>query len=237
MSNRNTRCGIYAITTPNGTQYIGSSIKIERRWHEHRSTLRHGKHHSDRLQAAWAKHGNALRFEVLEECAEHELNAREQAWIDRLRPELNASVFVQNVWLNESTRAKFRAIHESPEWCTERARIAAESPTCWVAVDCSDGRSFKNMADAARAFGVRIPGIRRLVQTQRIGRLGVRFKLAGDQWREVVSWQEQRTLTMRQNGNDKRTAESRARMSAAKKGRPVSPQCLAAARVANRKAA
>jgi len=237
MSNRHTRCGIYAITTPNGTKYIGSSNKIERRWHEHRSNLRHGKHHSIRLQAAWNKHGGALHFEVLQECCVSDLNKLEQDWIDRLQPELNTSTFVSNVWANEETRAKFHAVHSSPEWRAERARIAAEASSRWIAVDCSDGRSFKNMADAARAFGVRIPGIRRLVQTQRIGRLGVRFKLAGDQWREVVSWQEQRTLTMRQNGNDKRTAESRARMSAAKKGRPVSPQCLAAARVANRKAA
>lgn len=219
MSNRHTRCGIYSITTPNGTQYIGSSTKIERRWHEHRSTMRHGKHHSERLQAAWAKHGNALRFEVLEECSAQDLNLREQAWIDRLQPELNASGFVQNVWLNESTRAKFRAIHESPEWRAERARIAAESPTRWVAVDCSDGRSFKNMADAARAFDVRVSNIRHLVQTQRAGRLGVRFKLAADEWRDVPTVAEQRTATMRARGTNVRSIEARAKMSAAAKAR------------------
>lgn len=235
MSNRHTRCGIYCITTPNGSQYIGSSIKIERRWHEHRSTLRHGKHHSERLQAAWNKHGAALRFDVLEECAAQELNGREQAWIDRLQPALNASVFVQNVWLNESTRAKFRAVHDSPEWRAERSRIAAESQTRWVAVECSDGRTFKNMADAARSFGVRISSIRGLCQTQRAGRLGVRLKYAADEWRDVLTLGEQRKATMQARGTNVRSAEARARMSAAKKGRAPSPQCLAAAIAANRR--
>lgn len=219
MSNRQTRCGIYCITTPNGSRYIGSSIKIERRWHEHRSTLRHGKHHSERLQAAWDKHGLALRFDILEECAAHDLNVREQAWIDHLKPELNTSGFVQNVWLNESTRAKFRAVHESPEWRAERARIAAQSPTRWVSVECSDGRTFKNMADAARAFGIRVPGIRHLCQTQRAGRLGVRFKYASDEWREVLTIGEQRKATMQARGTNVRSAEARARMSEAAKRR------------------
>lgn len=236
MSNRHTRCGIYAITTPNGTQYIGSSTKIERRWHEHRSTLRHGKHHSERLQAAWQKHAGALRFEVLEECQPSQLNLLEQEWIDRLKPELNASGFVQNVWLNESTRAKFRAVHQSPEWRAERARIAAESPTRWVAVDCSDGRTFAKMADAARAFGVRVSGIRELARTQRTGKLGVRFKFATEEWRDVLSVAEQRAATMRQRGTHIRSDESRARMRAAKKGHTPSPQCLAAAAAANRRA-
>lgn len=219
MSNRLARCGIYCITTPNGTRYIGSSIKIERRWHEHRSTLRHGKHHSERLQAAWEKHGDSLRFDVLEECAAQDLNLREQAWIDRLQPELNTSCFVQNVWLNEATRAKFRSVHESPEWRAERARIAAESPTRWVAVDCSDGQRFKNMADAARAFGVRVAGIRHLVNTQRVGRLGVRFKLADEAWRDVTTVAEQRKATMHARGTNVRSAEARARMSEAAKNR------------------
>lgn len=219
MSNRITRCGIYCISTPNGSRYIGSSIKIERRWHEHRSNLRHGKHHSARLQAAWDKHGPALVFEVLQECEKHELNTLEQEWIDRLGAELNTSTFVGNVWLNPETRSKLAAIHSSPEWRESRARIAAQSPTRWVPVDCSDGRQFRNMADAARAFGVRISSIRHLVTTQRAGRLGVRLKLAAEEWRNVPTAAEQRVITMRARGTNKRSAESRAKMSASAKAR------------------
>lgn len=219
MSNRHTRCGIYAITTPNGTRYIGSSNKIERRWHEHRSNLRHGKHHSARLQAAWNKHRDALRFDVLQECSVSDLNMLEQDWISRLQPELNTSTFVNNVWTNEETREKFRAIHSSPKWKAERARIAAEASSRWIAVDCSDGRHFKNMADAARAVGIRNSGMKHLVSTQRVGRVGLAFKLASEEWREVLSVQEQRMATMQANGTNIRTAAARAKMSAAAKGR------------------
>ena len=160
---------------------------------------------------------------MLEECQPSELNVREQEWINRLKPELNTSEFVANVWLNESTRSKFRAVHQSPAWRAERARIAAESPTRWVAVDCSDGRSFKNMADAARAFGIRVAGVRHLIATQRAGRLGVRFKLASDEWRDVPSVAEQRLATMRERGTNVRSAEARAKMSVAAKARKAVP--------------
>lgn len=234
MTNKITRCGIYAITTPNGSQYIGSSNRIERRWHEHRSMLRHGKHHSTKLQAAWDKHGASLAYSVLLECPLAELNLREQAAIDRLKPSLNTSNFVENVWLNEGTRAKFTALHQSADWKENRRRIAAESPTRWVAVECSNGATYKNMADAARAFGVGIPGIAHLVKSQRVGRnIGVRFKLAADSWRDVISSEQQRIVSMMKNGTNKRSDAARARMSKAKKGRPVSQQCLQAARAAN----
>lgn len=219
MSNKETRCGIYAITTPNGTKYIGSSNKIERRWHEHRSNLRTGKHHSTRLQDAWKKHGVGLEFSVLQECAVEELNRLEQDWIDKLSPALNTSVFVKNVWLNPDTKEKFRVIHSSPEWKKARAEIAANASSRWIPVDCSDGRSFINMAAAARAFGVKNSGIFHLVATQRAGKLGVRFKMANEAWRDVVDWKEQRVLTMRASGNDKRSPESKAKMSASAKAR------------------
>jgi len=123
------------------------------------------------------------------------------------------------VWANEETRAKFHAVHSSPEWRAERARIAAEASSRWIAVDCSDGRHFKKMADAARAFGIRNAGMKHLVLTQRVGRLGVAFKLASEQWRSVLSVQEQRMATMQANGTNVRTAEARAKMSASAKSR------------------
>jgi predicted GIY-YIG superfamily endonuclease len=199
MSNKHTRCGIYVITTPNGSQYVGSSNKIERRWHEHRSTLRHGKHRSARLQAAWEKHGDALTFAVLEECAVEALNDREQHWIDVLKPELNTTPHITNVWVNPETRAKLRAVHTSPEWREARRQIAANAVSRFVAVDCSDGRSFVKMADAARAFGVCTSQIRALATTQRPGqRLGVRFKFACDEWRDVLPANVQRGISIRQ---------------------------------------
>jgi len=76
-------CGIYTITTPNGSVYVGSSRNIKSRWSGHRSALRYKKHHSERLQAAWNKYGEqAFVFAVLEEIADDaDLLAAENIWL------------------------------------------------------------------------------------------------------------------------------------------------------------
>lgn len=47
--------------------YIGESLDIKQRWASHKSELRRGKHHSERLQKDWNKYGEkAFRFSVVE---------------------------------------------------------------------------------------------------------------------------------------------------------------------------
>jgi len=47
--------------------YIGESINIAQRWSTHKSELRRGVHHSERLQKEWNKYGErAFRFSVVE---------------------------------------------------------------------------------------------------------------------------------------------------------------------------
>ena len=47
--------------------YIGESVDIKRRWNQHKNDLRHGKHHSERLQRDWDKYGErAFKFKVVE---------------------------------------------------------------------------------------------------------------------------------------------------------------------------
>jgi DNA-binding CsgD family transcriptional regulator len=60
-------CGVYTITGPRGTTYVGSSDDIARRWKTHRSQLRGSRHHNYLLQAAWNEHGEAaFTFTVIE---------------------------------------------------------------------------------------------------------------------------------------------------------------------------
>jgi group I intron endonuclease len=213
-------CGIYSISTPSGSVYVGSSSNIKNRWSDHKSRLRYGKHHSDRLQAAWEKHGNNLLFEILEICDRNDLEHREQYFIETLKAKLNTTPYVGNVWCNPDTRKKMAIIHSSDAWKKSRSEIAKKvALKRGVRIDCSDGRSFDNFHRAAEAFGVRPTGIKVLAESQRIGKLGVRFKKADDSWRDVISWQEQRAITMKKNGNDKRTAESRLKMSVSAKAR------------------
>ena len=193
-------CGIYTITTPNGSVYVGSSHNIKLRWSEHRSRLRHNKHHSDRLQAAYNKHGSMLAYKIILECDSSQLEIQEQKIITEMNAELNTTQYVGNVWCNEETRKKLAAIHSSPEWKAARSEIAKRvAAKRGVKVDCSDGRSFDNLHRAAEAFGVSAGAIRFLVQTQRAGKLGVRFKKSNEPWREVLTAVEQRNKTRKEN--------------------------------------
>lgn len=85
-------CAIYAIENhKNGKKYIGSSFEPNKRKIRHWYHLRHGKHVNAHLQRAWNKDGeNAFVFSVLEVIDEPSLlREREQWWIDHLDPQYN----------------------------------------------------------------------------------------------------------------------------------------------------
>jgi group I intron endonuclease len=77
--------GVYAIQCNDGRAYVGSSTGIARRWREHRSVLKHHRHHSPSLQAAWDALGpEAFTFVVLEAIPQGDLVEAEQRWMDAL---------------------------------------------------------------------------------------------------------------------------------------------------------
>jgi group I intron endonuclease len=88
--------GIYKIEQI-GTDrcYVGSSSDLRKRKTQHLRDLGKGIHHTSFLQRAWTKHGaGAFEFVVIEVCAPSSelkmvLMAREQHWIDALKPCFN----------------------------------------------------------------------------------------------------------------------------------------------------
>lgn len=60
--------GIYCIkNVVTGRMYIGSSINIEKRWHQHRYQLNTNRHENHYLQHSWNKHGEgSFEFSILE---------------------------------------------------------------------------------------------------------------------------------------------------------------------------
>ncbi len=81
-------CGIYQIEhLASGKKYIGSAVRLKRRLSKHKTDLRGGYHHSQKLQRAWAKYGEqAFVFSTIELVVdETQLLAREQHWIDTLQ--------------------------------------------------------------------------------------------------------------------------------------------------------
>jgi group I intron endonuclease len=63
---RDRRSGLYEIrNTRNGKVYVGSTVDFHKRWGEHRRALCHGTHGNSYLQRAWDKHGaDAFAFAV-----------------------------------------------------------------------------------------------------------------------------------------------------------------------------
>ena len=85
--------GIYCIRhIESGRAYVGSSIDIPRRWKEHRSRLKTGRHPARHLSNAYRVYGeNAFEFEVIEECGKELLIEREQFWIELLSADFNVA--------------------------------------------------------------------------------------------------------------------------------------------------
>jgi len=79
--------GIYQISCSKTNKiYIGSALKLNKRWREHLSLLRRGIHYNRYLQRSWNKHGERSHiFKIVETVSdENKLVIREQSWIDKL---------------------------------------------------------------------------------------------------------------------------------------------------------
>lgn len=83
-------CGIYTITSPSGSQYVGSAVNFERRWAKHRTELRGNAHGNSKLTRAFAKYGiDRLIFAKILICDKADLLTYEQIAIDVMKPEYN----------------------------------------------------------------------------------------------------------------------------------------------------
>jgi group I intron endonuclease len=222
-------CGIYAIKTPTGSTYVGSSICIERRFNEHKSMLRRGEHHSSRLQKAYTKHKDKLVFSILCTCTESDLVELEQKYINSHKAKLNVAQDVNNVWTNPNVRAKLEAVYGSAEYRAKRRIIANRPAKNWKKVECSDGAVYQNMTEAGRAYGISATRVKEMISSGYPGRkTTVKFKFKGDDWPPNLPYGERLKQARKNNGNDKMSAEAKQKMSLAKKGKKPSPQALAA---------
>ncbi len=83
--------GVYRITNLiNNKSYIGSSIKIDKRFNVHKCLLLGNKHHCKHLQNAVNKYGfENFKFEIISTCPSEYCIKMEQWFIDNIKPEYN----------------------------------------------------------------------------------------------------------------------------------------------------
>lgn len=84
--------GIYQIQSKVKPEriYIGSAISIHSRWKQHLCRLKRHIHHSQKLQRHYDKYEETdLMFTIIEPCLPMGLLAREQEYLDKLKPYFN----------------------------------------------------------------------------------------------------------------------------------------------------
>lgn len=76
----------------NGKVYIGSALRVNFRFNQHRSLLRRNKHPNSYLQRAWNKQlEKSFKFSVIEHTTPTEQLVREQYWLDKFRSYLRCN--------------------------------------------------------------------------------------------------------------------------------------------------
>jgi group I intron endonuclease len=151
--------GIYQIlNTANGKRYIGSAIRISKRWAEHRRDLQKGTHHSVALQKAWHKYGpDNFAFSVVELCDVAFLIQTEQRHIDERGDYNICRVAGSRLGLKHSPEAIGRMkaaqakIKSVPGWVSPTKGKKYSRDVCERMAAPKRGRKRGPMSDATKA--------------------------------------------------------------------------------------
>jgi group I intron endonuclease len=152
--------GIYVIRNrADGNVYVGSAVDIRKRWCQHLSDLRRGRHHALRLQRAWDKHGeSSFDFEVAEEVEDRLfLLAREQCWI--WRTDCTNPVLGYNVC---SEAGSARGISWTPE---QRARQSIAGKRIGISDACREAQRITMTSGLAREMQAKTVAARKAAGT------------------------------------------------------------------------
>ncbi len=83
------KSGVYfLLCEPTRVGYIGSAKRFSHRLKDHFGDLGTNCHINRKMQMAWNQYGaDSFTWGIVEECQIHDLNAREQYWINRYTPD------------------------------------------------------------------------------------------------------------------------------------------------------
>lgn len=122
--------GVYAIFSPSGNFYIGSSTNLTARLSKHRSELRKGSHENSALQRAANKYGvDRLMFYPVFLCSKDEIREAELLAIQHFTPEYNLTEsvddFLSDKWKDPDfrKRASERCRMQNKAWRSDETWI------------------------------------------------------------------------------------------------------------------
>ena len=194
--------GIYQITcTVNGKRYVGQSIDIKRRFNQHKRKPPDGMREDFELYGV-----DKFKFEVLEECAPENLTAREDFYLDTLKPEYN--IRTEGHGISDAAREKLR-----------RDRTGKKRPDISRRVKCVEtGEVFESLRAAAKWCNVPAPNLSALLS-------GKGRTLGGYHWIYADEDEEAALERIRQMPEGrKRTDESKDKQRQAKLGKKHTPE-------------
>lgn len=236
------KTGVYVIRNlVNGRVYVGSAARtIRERWNQHRHYLRSGKHHSQALQRAWVKYGEAaFEFVILEECEPTKCIEREQWYIDTMKAAIKGFGYNINPVAGSplgrkataATRAKLSASKRGHKPSAEtRRKFSDNMKAAWA--DSENRERIKKFIAAGRtpqsraSQAAKVRG--RKHTPEAIAKIGAASRALTPEKRE-----EMRQAMLTSDASRSRRAnmigrmlrpETVARMSASKKGIPKTPE-------------
>ena len=144
-----------------GKRYVGSSVDIYNRIHEHYHNLKNNKSHNAHFQSSWNKYGeDAFIFCVLEYCNAEDRFEREQYYIDCLKPEYNLTLNVVANFghkVSDETKSKIsntlKDKYNSGEIETYKQQHKWKNTYIYDIVDKTLVGEFPNHASASRFLG------------------------------------------------------------------------------------
>jgi hypothetical protein len=178
--------GIYKITVKGKSKeyfYVGSSVNIYNRLHEHSSKLKRGIHSNPIMQNLCNKYGiEAFSCEILEECQQEVLTQKEQSYIDLTNPYINIT---KEVVRNTPAPETSKKIADTLKNKREQGVIKHSGTPC-KKVDVYDlNGNFIQTCDsitkAGEAFANGLTGkVSKVCQGERLSANGYQFKYHGD---------------------------------------------------------
>lgn len=158
------KSGIYCIVnTINQKKYIGSSKNLYKRLQSHRANLRANNHTNKKLQNSWNKHGESnFQYFIIEYCSESILLAREQYYVDTVKPWFNIIIEVQELKMPEESRIKM-SNSRIEGFKKGTVKLYQEKPIFQYSLDGQFIRGFNSIKEASESTGVNRSNINRFL--------------------------------------------------------------------------